>query len=1814
MKARMIFNCALGILLGLLLAACNGNGGASQEFCEYIKACTGGVIPDNSSLRVEFNSPFGAEASAADCGKLLSFTPSIKGECRWVDDRTLEFIPEDGALKEGKSYVGHLSLGKIAKLDDKSLRVFDFDFTVARKDFSLELDRILISGGDPEHFSVSGIFRSSSAVDEERLREALSWKWPGDGAVLECEMSDGNRSCRFTVSRLQRLDPDEEFRMIADAAALGFGKKKEAALQVKGKGGFTLCLKSLESGEECCVDLMFSQALDAGQNPDGLFTVLEAGRWYYQKDGNRMRIYFKKPESGTIHVNLSSAIRSEGGDELGENIELSFERVQEGPAVSLRREGNILPDPSDMSICFSARQLNAVDLSIVRIYEDNILSFLQDNDLNGSEQMRRSGRLVYRGRVRLDGDPSLDLHAENLFKLNLSGVMRKEAGAIYVVRLAFRKEYSLYGKKDSESSTLEKGNGNMVTLEAGSRLSEEEEAVWDCPWGWYYDDFTDWNRYKWEERNDPGKDSYYMDSSRFPQATLLCSNIGIISKTQDGKRLWVTVNDILTSEPIRGAEIHAYNFQKQRIGSAKTDSDGCAVLDADGKVWAVTARSGKATGYLKMQDGGENNTSRFDVGGKTVSRGLKGFVYGERGVWRPGDTLHLTLIVEDLGHKLPDKHPVTMEVYTPSGQFYERIVDNEGRDGFHHFKLITGKDDPTGTWNAYFKLGGSSFHKALHIEFLKANRLKVKLETDRKLLQSRQPATFALSGEWLTGPAAAGLKARVEMKLSPLSRPFPEFKDYVFTNPAVDFEGGSYTILERTLDSEGRCKSSPVMPAVKVAPGMLKAELVSRVFEAGGDASINTVTLPFSPCTAYIGLKLPDGGGDCLETDRDNEFKLVVLDPEGRRIDGHSLEYSIYKMDWKWWLQEDRGYASYVNGNSAEKVAGGRLETEGGEAVFSWRLDYPQWGRYFIYVKDLDGSHACACAVTVDWPQWRGRADRENPEGAELLSISTDRNSCKAGEELTLFIPAAKNGRALVSIENSRGVLSRCWVKTGEEETRHIIKVSPDMAPNFYICVSLLQPYSKRGNDAPLRLYGIKSVNVDNESSRLQPVIKAPEVIRPQEEFKLQISEASGRAMSYTVAIVDEGLLDISSFRTPDPWAAMYAKEALGVKTWDLYDQVVGAFDARMAVPLSIGGDEKIELENVKDRRFNPVVRFLGPFTLDKGKATHRIKLPMYVGSVRIMVVAGHEGAFGNAEKSVPVRNPLMLLASLPESLGCGESIALPVNVFAMEDGTDEVKLNIRTEGPVKPVESGCVLKFRGTGDKLASFILKAGSDTGRARIIIEAEGGGRKVSEVVEMDVVKRNPVSYSVERRLLEAGDSCRFEWQAAETLSAGVQLAGFPCCDYDAVLDFIKSYPYDCSSQLAAKGLAALSVMEAVTKDRRKEAEELVDAMLKRLYSRQLSNGGFGSWPAATRADESCSSLVGEFMLKASSKGFKPDKGVVSAWKNFQKKCSVNYRNGSAVELDRLVQAYRLYTLALAGNPDESAMNRLKSEGQLNGESAWRLAAAYCLGGKKNIAREMVSGAGICSDRRGRAVMMGTLVLCGETMRAAALADEVASNMDRGWNIELLAYSADAMSSLSGKMGDEVLEAEVDGQLIRNAEALCRYEPEIENGCCSIVNKGKGSIRATLRLGMDGDRSEAAESGIRLKRSFTGADGKTIDPTSLRQGEDFYIKLKLSNLSGRDIDDLVLSQSIASGWEIFNERLYGLGEDSRDTASYKDIRNGRCDWFFGLPAGSSASFSLRIQASYSGEYTLPAASCRSMGEEEIFANTASGRCKVR
>ena len=432
----------------------------------------------------------------------------------------------------------------------------------------------------------------------------------------------------------------------------------------------------------------------------GLVELTGAARTYVQVTDNIINVLFEGA-GDELTLTIDEALKDAEGNTLGHTFSRTFSQSEDKPAVEIPLKGNILPDKEALILPFRAVNIGAVEVRVIKIYEKNVLAFLQDNDLDGRSNLRRCGRLIYRGDIPLDA--SKDLHKWNNHSIDLSGLFKQEPGAIYRIRLSFRQDQSLWGGKEYLRSP-----GAL-----SGKPTEADEAIWDSPNSYYWDNDYNWEEYNWKDSEDPSKPSYYMDSDRFPAVQLLSSDLGLMAQYSGGDRIWVAATDLITAQPVSGAQVEVFDFQLQSLSKSSTDGNGLSELPVARKPFAVVAKAGGSTAYLKVTDGNERSLSRFDIGGETLSKGLKCFIYGERGVWRPGDTLHVTAILADKNKSLPEGHPATLEVYTPEGQFYAKYV-RKGKDGFYSYAIPTKADDPTGYWNAYLKAGGSSFHKTLH--------------------------------------------------------------------------------------------------------------------------------------------------------------------------------------------------------------------------------------------------------------------------------------------------------------------------------------------------------------------------------------------------------------------------------------------------------------------------------------------------------------------------------------------------------------------------------------------------------------------------------------------------------------------------------------------------------------------------------------------------------------------------------------------------------------------------------------------------------------------------------------------------------------------------------------------------------------------------------------------------------------------------------------------------------------------------------------------------------------------------------------------
>ena len=1839
----------------------------SAEYAPYVNAYTGGVISQNSTIRIELTH----EQPMVDLNNELkenpfSFSPSLKGKAYWVSNNTIEFVPEEGTLKPGSLYECTFQLGKFVEVD-KKLKEFNFSFRVQERNFTLSIEPLPITDAQPDEINIKGEICFSDIVKKEEVEKILTVK-DGNNKSYPVEIipTDNLTRYQFCINQIPRDTEDYQLTITANGSPARIDQTQSEEVLIPAKDSFRFLSATRIDEPENGIEVVFSAPLSDTQDLKGLIEIPELSSSVFQIKENRVFIYFEANQLSKLTLNIHEGVKSSQGKTLGTSHSISFSEINLKPQVEMLTTAAILPDSKSLIIPFRAVNLYAVDLSVIRIFENNVLMFMQTNSLASANELRRSGRLVYKKTLWLGKDTSKDIHNWENYSIDLAGLIRQEPGAIYRVILSFRQEYSAYPCGGVDNQNIKFADNNTpdgLMKVSGSALSEADEAVWDTPEAYYYYNggTMDWSVYRWKERDNPCHPSYYMNSDRAAACNVFASNLGMIVKRNSLNKLWIAVSNILDTNPVGKAQVTVYNFQLQPIEKGETNGEGFVEISSKGTPFIVVAEAEKQKAYVRVVDGEEQSVSRFDVGGKEIQKGLKGFIYGERGVWRPGDTLHISFILEDREKRIPDKHPVALEIYNPKGQFYTKMISTQGMNGFYTFDVPTQAGDPTGLWNAYIKVGGTTFHKGLRIETIKPNRLKINLTLPKILQSTDKNVTVPLTSAWLTGATASKLKAKVEMSLSKVNTQFKNYGQYIFNDPATDFTTIKTDVFDGILNAEGKAGVTLKVPAATNAPGMLNATFTTRVFEPGGDASIYTQSIPFSPFVSYVGINLNQPKGKYIETDKDHVFDIVTVNSQGQPVNRSNLEYKIYRISWSWWWENsDESFGTYINNSSITPVASGKLQTSGGKTTFKFRVDYPSWGRYLVYVKDKDSGHATGGTIYVDWPESRGRSNKTDPSGIKMLTFSLDKDSYEIGETATAIIPAAAGGRALVSIENGSSVLHREWIEvTNEGDTKYTFEITPEMTPNVYLHISLLQPHAQTINDLPIRMYGIAPVFVTNRQTVLQPQIQMPEVLRPETDFNVTVSEKSGKPMTYTLAIVDDGLLDLTNFKTPDPWNEFYSREALGIRTWDMYDNVLGTSAGAYSSLFSVGGDATLKPADAKANRFKPVVKFIGPFYLEKGRQqTHTLKLPMYVGSVRAMVVAGQDGAYGNAEKTAFVRTPLMLLSTLPRVLSIQEEITVPVNVFAMEKQVKNVTVSLQASGGGVQIEGSHQqsLTFNRPGDQLVFFTLKTGNKTGKATIKLTASGGGQQTKETIEIEVRNPNPIVTLRSSEWIETGQNKELSYQLG-SLSANNQIklevSRIPSVDISRRFDFLYNYQHHCTEQLTSKALPLLFIAQFKTIDTR-EAEKIkanVQEAIRQIYARQLPNGGFVYWPGNAVADEWISSYTGMFLTLAQEKGYAIHANVLNKWKRFQRAAAQNWRmpqeaNNWQQWQSELQQAFRLYTLALAGAPEYGAMNRMKEQPGLSIQAKWRLAAAYALTGKMKPAEELVYNAETTvipyssmnqiygSSDRDEAMILETLLLMNRERDALQQAKVVSKNLSQeNWfSTQSTAFALMAMGRLAEKLSGSLdFTWTWNGKqqpAVKSAKAV--FEKEIstspKSGTVAVKNQGKGALSVDLitRTQLLNDTLPAISDNLRMDIRYASMDGKPMSVNDIRQGTDFTAIASISNTSGTtDYTNLALTHIIPSGWEVYNERMTVPEAEPQETTdssgnvsgqyTYQDIRDDRVLTYFNLRRGETKIFTIRLQATYAGNFILPAVQCEAMYDVNVQARSKAGRTTV-
>jgi len=1792
---------------------------------KYVAAVSSGILKKNDPVIIEFK--FAHDTSVSLASNALVLSPKISGSVSWQDEYTLVFTPSEN-YKQGQQYNVTVNIEGIPS--------FSFSFTAALPVFMVDIEPVQLGAND--YVIVAGVVNAEADAENSKVEQTVSSRELGKPSWTHI---DGIH--RFSFEPVKRGESSRTVEVAWKGKPLGIDVDGFTAVMIPGLDVFQMLDIQFVNN---VIEVSFSNNIKANQDLRGFISLSGNTNVRYTLEGNIVKIYGNN--LGGIPAGAELVIQDlvdVDGKRLNTPIQYTVLDKWELPEVRFAGNGAILPTSQGSQLVIETKNVSGILVEAFQIYNQNMVYFLQSNDLTDEHSLDRVGEPVWSKAFDFQWLIS-DQNRWVRRGLDMAELSKKFPGGMFHIRISFRQRHVKY--------VCDKGHGDFSGYEFPDDSFSPNYTISGEKFRSSYSN-KDYNWREWDNyENDPCHPAFYYnryDHGITKSRNVLVSDLGLIAKRSlDGSWLIATTN-LLTARAAPNVEYKFYNFQGRLLHQGRTNANGIAAIPASADTASgsrpfVFAENNLGRAYLKVNDSLALSVSHFDISGGTPSSGLRGLIYGERDVWRPGDDIYLTFLLADPLGSLPQNHPVIFELEDPRGHPVINRTYTSSVDGFYSLAAVTASDAPTGDWTARVRVGGSTFNKNIKIETVMPNRLKIDLDFGANEFIKSGSQKVPLESQWLYGAPASGLKADISAVYVDKETTFKSYEDYSFRDPSRGVSRERQNIWSGTLDGEGKAIITMNFNPGPAVPGRITARFLTRVFEPSGAFSSEQISKEYSPYSRYVGIRLPKGDtNDMLLTDTDHKADIVILDEDGKPLrENVELDCAIYKINWRWWWEkgEDES-AEFTSALSNTPISRQTVTAVNGKASFTFNIKHPDWGRYIVIARDSKGGHAAAKTAFIDWPGWAGRA-RDSGQGSQsMLTLTTGKQTYNTGEKAQITFPSNKDATALVVLEKGGNIIKNEWISCQEGTTKYEFNAEQSMVPNIYAHITLVQPHLQTQNDLPIRLYGITPVMVEDARVVINPQIKTQDNWQAESKVSFTVSEANGRPMAYTVAVVDEGLLGLTRFNLPNPKNTFYARDASFINSWDLFHDVIGAFSGKLETLLAIGGGDGVEVDSQKEtQRFKPVVRFFGPFEIGRnGQKTETFDLPPYIGAVRIMVLAASSTSepqigralrgYGIAQTTVKVTSDLMVFASLPRVLSPGDEFEVPVYVNSQKDGRRSVKVNLSVPGAAIQGASTQDISFEKSEEKLIRFKVKSPGNPGSLKFTVTAESSGLKTAQQV-VDIEVRStavPVTRSLQT-LLSAGETWKGNLEYPGREGTNTLVASFsrlPPLNLESRLDYLINYPHGCAEQTTSGSFPQLYLDKVLLLDDKQKAEirTNVNAGIERVLGMQLMSGGFSYWPGESIVNDWCSSYIGHFLLEARRLGYEVRTTALRNWVNYQKNASAQWQASSNKHTE---QAYRLYTLALAGEADLGSMNRLRSH-KLPFQASWRLAAAYWLAGQRDTARNMIKGlslpegnyrelsATFGSTLRDKAMILETLILLNsqeEMGRTKQLFEEITTTLsqDKWLSTQETAYALIALvpymsgNAVSGSLSLDYSVAGKIGNISFTALAAERSFGNVTGtgAALSVTNRSSSPVyvRYTAKgLPVEG-KEPALSEGLSLAVEYRDANNRIITPESLKLGEDMAISVRVRNTFSQSVEEAALVIPISASWEIVNTRIGGSSSPSN--FRYQDIRDDRVMTYFNLNRGEERTITFRVNKTYEGSFFRPAIHVYAMYDESIRA----------
>ncbi len=1339
------------------------------------------------------------------------------------------------------------------------------------------------------------------------------------------------------------------------------------------------------------------------------------------------------------------------------------------------------------------------------------------------------------------------------------------------------------------------------------------------------------------------------------QRWVMVTDIGLVAKQgADSILVWaVSLKDL---RPLPGVQVTVISDQNQVIATGTTDGQGLWKKNGlteklkDNKPQVVLAQKGQDSSFLLL-DRFRADMAGLDVAGRTAPSGYMAFAWGERDIYRPGETVRGVVLVRDARLDTPAPMPLTLTRVDPQGRVLGTSALETDAQGTAEFQMDVPDFALTGNYRVEVKAGETVIGEYRYqVEEFVPDRISVDIETGQPALVPGDKLAFTVSSSYLFGAPASGLPVEARVELKPVDFAPGDYAGYVFGDPERQFPAmdiyGPEGEEDLKLDEEGNLGFLVTVPLGLTPPSALKAQITARVSERGGRGVSTGQGVMVHPYPYYLGINQLDREG--VDPGQPLNFHYVSLSPEAEPTAHGELTATLYQDRWQTVITRtpDEGY-KYVSERDPRVVE--TMTIPAGEAEGDFEFVPPGYGAYRVVLEDE--ATGAASQVSFHAGGW-GYSPwaLENPSRIELVP---DKASYKAGETATFQIRSPFPGKVLVTVE-SRDV-QETRIVTLEGNTGQIaLPAKASYAPNAYVTAVLVRQAKDLQPGEPGRALGAAPFFVGLDQGKAKVSVSAPETMRPNTGLDIEVTAPPGSRV--TVAAVDEGILQLIAQDTPNPFDFFYAKRGLEVQTADAFSLLFPEAAALLGLATPGGG---MELAMMKQfvrteslTRVKPVAFFSGLLTADAtGKASFHADVSEFSGALRVMAVCVKGKTFNAAQTLTRVKSPLTVTPTLPRFLAPDETLTVPVVVRNDTELPAELTVTLDVEGAALAAESEQTTQLDPGRDTVLYFELTTGPAEGKVTAVARVEGGGESSTATTDLYVRAAMPFdrqtlagSLTDQNTELAGAD----ETFVPETVTRSLRVGGLPLMRFAGNLGQLLGYPYGCVEQTVSKAFPLIYFGDL--------ARELdpdlvgtnpaawVQAAVSKLHTMQLDNGGFSMWSNGWEAQPYASIYATHFLVEARTAGFQVDDPLLNS--------ALNYL-GNMVRDPELAQrnperaTYALYVLARAGAPERAAMDLIRTgmAQSLDGETAVLLAAAYgATGDVKNMNALLSRNIEVPEVQRQLSGNLGSTVRnLALTALALAQADpadprlpeliqRLTERMEPGrWYttqenaIALMALGqffrmqADA-PPFSGRVlaGDAVL-GEFSSESALSLTDLPATEPlviEMDPG----FKPGSVFYSQVVMGAPVPDAYKPVADGLEVARTLLDRDGNAIDPAAIIQGDLVVLKTDVRSLVG-PVDNLALQLLLPTGLEVENPRLSNteildwMGGTPL-AESYQDLRDDRVLVFADLPDDGTEQwytvYSL-LRAVTPGQFALPPARAEAMYDPSIRASGPAGQVTV-